>query len=384
MIGDMSLFTHRDQVIGPKNLNCSLTQFVPFVDTFFLDFAFILIVFSLYLHISLPPYFAHPSITEVSMYTPRRRGFTLIELLVVIAVIAILIALLVPAVQKVRAAAARTQCENNLKNIGLGIHNYYGVRKYFPSAFTSPPAGWNASTNGLQGYEGAWAWSATILPFVDQGSIYDALKVETKTFGISGAGSYPTLVDVANVPLGQKVIPVYKCPGDRGPELDDQRGNFAISNYRATCGPNPTLIGTFTPDQDWGGVMYQDSKTKFEQITDGSSNTLIIGECMYDYDATSGTGRKAAIWAGMRGTGPVNGACCSVFISDVMWWMDPSTATINGPASQAFSSQHGGGAYFLFADGTVRFARQEVDPNIMIWLSGRADGKVYDISAIAN
>jgi prepilin-type processing-associated H-X9-DG protein len=114
--------------------------------------------------------------------------------------------------------------------------------------------------------------------------------------------------------------------------------------------------------------MFQDSKVTFTAVTDGTSNTLIIGECVYDWKAATGTGRIAAIWAGMRGMDT------SVHISDVMWWMDTQTAVINGTAPQAFSSQHGGGAYCLFCDGTVRYVLQGIDVNNMIYLAGRADG----------
>jgi len=151
------------------------------------------------------------------------------------------------------------------------------------------------------------------------------------------------------------------------------------SNYRATCGPNPTAANAFIPGQDWGGCMFQDSRIKFEQVTDGSSNTLIIGECIFDYNAALGTGRWAAIWPGMRGTDT------AVHISDIMWWMDTATATINGTAPQAFSSNHASaGAYFLFLDGTVRYLRQEADPNLLIWLSGRNDGNILDLTALTS
>src|SRR4051794_37888435 len=109
-----------------------------------------------------------------------RTAFTLIELLVVIAIIAILIALLIPAVQRVREAASRTQCRNNLKQIGLAIHNYYDVFKVIPSAYTSP-ANWDPG----------WGWGATILPFLEQESLYNSAGVQTQVFGQGASPAMP-------------------------------------------------------------------------------------------------------------------------------------------------------------------------------------------------
>src|SRR5262249_25088770 len=140
--------------------------------------------------------------------------------------------------------------------------------------------------------------------------------------------------------------------------------NFATSNYRAVAGP--ITYPFFFPDQDMGGVMWQNSQITFGQITDGTSNTVVVGECMYD----DVNGKWAAIWPGMEGTDPSSG---SIRISDVMWWVDDQTAIINGTAPQAFSSRHYKGAFFLFADGSVRFFPEGGNVGLLKFLAGRDD-----------
>ena len=296
------------------------------------------------------------------MLSLRRSAFTLIELLVVIAIIAILIALLVPAVQKVRAAAAKTQCSNNLKQQGLGLHNYHGTKKVFPPAYKTTTA---AVSPG-------WGWGAFIMPFIDQLPLYDSLNPENTAFNAANPAATPTA-------LQQTALAVYRCPANAAPDLNAQRYHFGTSNYRAVAGP--VTIPNFSENQDFQGVMYQNSAIKIAQITDGTSNTLALGECVLDLD--SAQKRYGAIWAGMTGRSTVQ-IPIGARVSDVMWWIDDGATTgpggvtylINGTSPQAFSSVHGGGAYFAYCDGTVRYFRD--DPSAMPtlkWLAGRADGQ---------
>ena len=111
--------------------------------------------------------------------------------------------------------------------------------------------------------------------------------------------------------------------------------------------------------------MYQNSETKFRDIFDGTSNTVVIGECIFDEN----TNKRAALWPGM--TGLRNGA---IWISDVMWWVDAASASVNGPAPQAFSSRHPGGALFGFCDGSTRFFPDGGNAELLRFLAGRSDG----------
>lgn len=282
-----------------------------------------------------------------------RSAFTLIELLVVIAIIAILLGLLVPAVQKVREASQRTQCQNNLHNLALALHAYHNDNSRFPSAYVA------TSTNP------GWGWGSFILPYIEQKNMFDSLGVGTGS--VFGGGTNPAPATT----LTAYPLPIFRCPADGASDVNPLRLNHATANYRAVAGP--TTYPSFIENNDFGGIMYQNSRVKIAHITDGTSNTLILGECILEVT----TGKRAAIWPGM--TGLRDG---KMWVSDVMWWIDDAGTTfeggtnnINGTSPQAFSSRHLGGAYFAFGDGSVRMIIDSADMTTLKFLAGRNDGR---------
>jgi prepilin-type N-terminal cleavage/methylation domain-containing protein len=209
------------------------------------------------------------------------RGFTLVELLVVIAIIGILIALLLPAVQAAREAARRSQCTNNLKQIGLALHNYHDTFKSLPSGCVSKVV--NGTTSNT-----AWGWPALILPQLEQQPLYDAIKPGHQSL-------WATVGDPALKPLMQQPISALLCPSDTAPKLNDDRKingvSVAVSNY---LGNNSSEALFLTPaPADIAGLFVENRAVRFADILDGLSNTFAVGERCWEL-RVNGTTLKAS------------------------------------------------------------------------------------------
>jgi prepilin-type N-terminal cleavage/methylation domain-containing protein/prepilin-type processing-associated H-X9-DG protein len=274
-----------------------------------------------------------------------RPGFTLIELLVVIAIIAVLIALLVPAVQKVRAAAARTQCLNNLKQIGLALHDYHGANKVFPPGYQAT----GAYVDGASDTSPGWGWGAFILPYLDQGPLHGQLNFNQP---------------VQNSLASQTMLAVYRCPAGVTPAtafaVPDGFGNPVCSagpsSYAGCVGGDESD----TTGPSGAGILYRNGRTRMTDVTDGTSNTLLVGERAW--------ANAKGVWAGAINNGvcqrgslnpcPGSGAAWYPAATLVLAHSHLNNATTDTDGGlDDFSSLHPGGSNFLFADGTVRFLR---------------------------
>lgn len=304
---------------------------------------------------------------DLSRCRIRHRAFTLIELLVVIAIIAILIGLLLPAVQKVREASARTKCQNNRKQIGLGLHNYHDVNGKLPPSIRAV-----SSTANLQPGtppNGGWGWATFILPYVEQDALFRTLNPLMTTIPASLGTTGTTGV--------QTFLPIYRCPSnaDAAP-LNSTRGNHATSNYIAVIGPSPAAGTSFTFTQftQASGAIFPNSTTTLLSITDGTSNTVAVGERLLGRAGTQTY--NGAIWSGLY-----EGAR----VAANMWWMSSiSTAGHNDHRIQAtngansvwsLSSLHQNGGNFVFADGSVRLLRENLTREVQHNLASRNDGQ---------
>jgi prepilin-type N-terminal cleavage/methylation domain-containing protein/prepilin-type processing-associated H-X9-DG protein len=340
------------------------------------------------------------------MLRPTRRGFTLVELLVVIAIIAILIALLLPAVQKVREAGNRTQCVNHLKQIGVALHAYHGAFAVLPpSSAGTPFDGTYGTAPGTFGYPTAWfSWLGKILPYVEQDAVYKQ--------AIADFASNPSFPDTLNPPwhVGAKtVIETYSCPSDvrtlvaQDMSQYEAAGYFeAFTAYLGCAGTHTVRPWTSTNWPDPGGVLYLNSKVRFQDITDGTSNTLLVGERPPGFTGTSAASAandgyaEMGAWYAGTGRGHTTAGDNSLGTNEYCYG-GPAQCGGNagspvsfsyGPGSTTnicdqyhFWSMHPGGANFLLCDGSVHFISYN-GVTVMTQLGTRNGGEVVDSSQI--
>jgi prepilin-type N-terminal cleavage/methylation domain-containing protein/prepilin-type processing-associated H-X9-DG protein len=283
----------------------------------------------------------------------EHRGFTLIELLVVIAIIAVLIALLLPAVQAAREAARRVQCTNNLKQIGLALHNYHDVFSAFPMGYAAR----SRFVDGATDTDAGWGWGAMVLPQVDARTVFSA-----SNFGLP-------VQSLENTTVVRTMLAMHLCPSDPMPG-----GPFAVtdanSSVLALMGPTSyaACVGNDLTDSTTGlnhdglgnGVLFRNSGVRFSEITDGASQTIVVGERAWSITSGpwAGVVTGGVIRRGPANPCPTTGALyypaatmvqahCNVLNTDT----DPDGGIDD------FSSRHPGGANFVFADGSVHFLK---------------------------
>jgi prepilin-type N-terminal cleavage/methylation domain-containing protein/prepilin-type processing-associated H-X9-DG protein len=323
------------------------------------------------------------------------RGFTLIELLVVIAIIAILIGLLLPAVQKVREAAARSKCTNNLKQIGLALHQFHDIKGMFPSGYVDGNTDPSSTPDNDVGP--GWGWASFLLPYVEQNSVYSQINF-----------SQPMGAAV-NAQISQLPLAIYQCPSDpyqqvvpiydssfSNPIANVAHGNYVGCNGWEECFDNAGgaadgsgadgLSGGL--GQSGNGLFYRNSKNTFASVTDGLSNTIFVGERSGNHSPST--------W-----TGAVAGGRCPAWMASLTppYTLPPGPAYDNADFGEClvlahcnathlpnadfpiydpdtFYSMHPNGANFLFGDGSVHFLGSGIDPNVYQFLATIAGGEV--------
>jgi prepilin-type N-terminal cleavage/methylation domain-containing protein/prepilin-type processing-associated H-X9-DG protein len=314
-------------------------------------------------------------------------GFTLIELLVVIAIIGILIGLLLPAVQKVREAANRIKCTNNMKQLALALHNYHSANDCLPPGVKTNGTG-PCPTDDTQGHgyghPGAKSasyygppWTVTILPFLEEDARYQSFNTATGSFfGLYPNGGGSGCSEQANQRVRNRK---FECPTD--PNSNDTTANC---NYMGIMGggtgdADPGVCYTWASrDGSANGVLFNNSNVRLTDIIDGTSNTFLIGESKYQQVWGLGYGNSfGGTWASgwYPSGGPLNqnlAVCINGINSSTV---DPASgAATHEIYTNTFGSRHNGGCQFALADGSVQFVSQNIDISTFRSLGQRSDG----------
>ncbi len=316
-----------------------------------------------------------------------RRGFTLVELLVVIAIIGVLIALLLPAVQSARESARRTQCINNLKQIGLALQNYHGAKNVFPSGYVSQPGGLMGTANTDTGDAGpGWACLFQCLPFLEEAATQQAFDMTLPAWNAKNATAAITPIAGFRCPSVTDDSQTYTVKDSSGAPL----AMFSRSHYVACSGkpdvwedPDGTLIPKLA-----NGVFFRNSKIRIKDITDGLSHTMFFAE----QTPTHSDSTWVAVVPGAQ-TCPTQRyflAGCDVAAPQAEFHSGPGldeTPPVIKPPNDMFPgyvdethSDHPGGCNILMGDGGVHWASDTINPVIWAAIATRAGGETEDIS----
>jgi prepilin-type N-terminal cleavage/methylation domain-containing protein/prepilin-type processing-associated H-X9-DG protein len=299
----------------------------------------------------------------------RVRAFTLIELLVVLAIIAVLIALLLPAVQAAREAARRSQCVNNLKQIGLALANYEQAMKFLPPGYIS-----NFDTNGNDTGPG-WGWASMVLPQVEQPALFNSLNFNLAIEVPANQTSRVVLINSFLCPSDTVVSPFWAVQRDLN--TGAPTGNIcqvASSNY---VGVN----GLSEPGPDGEGVFFRNSQLAFRDVTDGTSQTVFVGERSHLLGDATWVG--AVTGAVMYPTGNIGRKVAELTPGMVLSHAGEQVGPgdLNSEVNQFYSLHAGRGVNFLFGDGHVAFVKTTINYNAYRALATRAGGEVVSADA---
>jgi prepilin-type N-terminal cleavage/methylation domain-containing protein len=291
----------------------------------------------------------------------KRQGFTLVELLVVIAIIGVLVGLLLPAVQSAREAARRTQCINNVRQLGLALHNHHDT-------FGSMPPGWKTTTTaGAQGDGVAlWGWSAMIFPYIEENALSDQLK--PKDVFLQDA---VTSLWSSYQPLMTNSMVGFRCPSDDGPITNIGRSFPGFNNSGAAAlstsnyvGNNNSRVSAQFDDPQTGGVFFEDRGLKFGDIRDGTSKTILLGERRWQYSDINGTltSARAGVVFGINAR-EVGQRGRNAVVGDGGQKINYNHTNTNRSA-RGFSSNHPSGSVFVLCDASVRYITDSIDADI--------------------
>ena len=315
-------------------------------------------------------------------YKSLKKGFTLIELLVVIAIIAVLIGLLLPAVQKVRDAAARLQCTNNLKQIGLAMMNYESTYNRFPAGYldnmTMSPIV-SSLINPVPNPDPiiGWGWGALILPYLEQETLYKSININSINMNNTSA---------AAVAFRKTVIKGFLCPSDdtglntftvsgTGGNFELAKCSYAGVNGQEELADIDCAVGS--------GMFLRGRGVSIAEVTDGLSNTLFVGE--RSSKSKPATLPGVCTWVGALPGGDLDGESPALFVLGHTGTppnpvtgdpLDAHTPNSPTPHVEDFTSKHSGGVNFLFGDGSVRFITDSIDGQTWVKLGTRQGGEV--------